>query len=103
VVVVGLMTVGIVHPSKLYGALAAGRVILAIGPNGSPAAELVRKHEWGWVVEHGDTEGLEASLTEIAEVDGARLQAMGDRAYQLATGEYSREALIQRVVALVTG
>ncbi|HTU57066.1 MAG TPA: glycosyltransferase family 4 protein, partial [Polyangiales bacterium] len=45
--------VGIVHPSKIYSAMAVGRPILALGPQRSHIASLVREHQIGWHVEHG--------------------------------------------------
>lgn len=46
---------GLVVPSKLYGALAAGRPALFLGPSGSEAARLVRDQQCGSVIEspHG--------------------------------------------------
>jgi len=103
VVVVGPKTVGIVHPSKLYGALGAGRAILVIGPEESPAAKLVREHQLGWVVEHGDKEGLEQALMEIEHAPQETIDAMGRRGHHLATTEFSRKKLIARVVDIVLG
>ncbi len=68
VVSVGTNTVGIVHPSKIYGALAAGRPVLVLGPRESPAARLVRDNDVGWHVEHGDVEGMCTVLRTIGEL-----------------------------------
>lgn len=40
---------GLVVPSKLYGALGAGRPVLFLGPSGSEAARVVREHDCGTV------------------------------------------------------
>lgn len=101
VVVVGPSTVGIVHPSKIYGAMAAGRPVLVIGPADSPAAELVREHEIGWAVEHGDDDRLEQILSEIESVPQQRLEQLGARARELAVTKYSRRHLIASVVDLI--
>jgi glycosyltransferase involved in cell wall biosynthesis len=101
VVVVGPKTVGIVHPSKIYGALAAGRPILVIGPKDSPAARIVEENDLGWVVGNDDIRGLERALAEIEDVPDEVLRARGQRAWQLAKSCYSRKNLIERFVALV--
>jgi len=56
----------VVMPSKTYSALVAGQAILAICPQQSDLADLVRQHDCGWVVAPGDVAGLQAVLTSIA-------------------------------------
>jgi len=56
----------VVMPSKTYSALVAGQAILAICCRASDLAELVFRHECGWVVEPDDAAGLRAALQEIA-------------------------------------
>lgn len=41
----------VVMPSKTYSALVAGQAILAIAPRASDLADLVLKHDCGWVIE----------------------------------------------------
>lgn len=41
----------VVMPSKTYSALVSGQAILAIAPRDSDLAELVTRHDCGWVVE----------------------------------------------------
>lgn len=41
----------VVMPSKTYSALVAGQAILAIAPRDSDLAELVTRHNCGWVIE----------------------------------------------------
>lgn len=55
----------IVMPSKTYSALVAGQAILAICASESDLADLVRKHDCGWVVEPGDVAGVHAVLESI--------------------------------------
>lgn len=101
VVVVGPKTVGIVHPSKIYGALAAGRAILVIGPKHSPAARLVAENDLGWVVGSGDLPGLQQALQQIAEASNETLSAMGSRAFELAAGRFSRSRLMAEFLQIV--
>ena len=71
---------GLVVPSKLYGALAAGRPALFLGPPGSEAARLVREHDCGTVL---STPNGEALADAIADWHGAsdRWAAACDRAH----------------------
>ncbi|MCS4086106.1 glycosyltransferase involved in cell wall biosynthesis [Salinibacter ruber] len=49
---------GLVVPSKLYGALGAGRPALFLGPAGSEAARMVRDHDCGTVLPKADGTAL---------------------------------------------
>jgi glycosyltransferase involved in cell wall biosynthesis len=102
VVVVGEQTVGIVHPSKIYGAIAAAKPILVIGPAHSPAAQLVLKEGIGWQVEHGDVTGLVNILRKIEKTPEEELATLGERAQVLANGSYARTTLLERITETVT-
>jgi colanic acid biosynthesis glycosyl transferase WcaI len=56
----------VVMPSKAYSALVAGQAILAICPDSCDLANIIRKHDCGWVVPVGDTERLRHILTTEA-------------------------------------
>jgi colanic acid biosynthesis glycosyl transferase WcaI len=103
VISVGNDTVGIVHPSKTYGALAAGRPLLVIGPGDSPAARLVREHKIGWHVEHGDVQGARRCLSEINEISEDELTALQSRAFELGRRHFSRRSGIDAVCANILG
>lgn len=55
----------VVMPSKAYSSLVAGQAILAICPPESDLADLVRKHDCGWVVSPGDVDGLARTVDRI--------------------------------------
>jgi len=90
VVAVGNATVGIVHPSKIYGAFAAARPVLVLGPAKSPAAQLVREHQVGWHVEHGDVAEMSRVLTEVEGLSEAQLSEYKARARDLSQQKLSR-------------
>lgn len=71
----------IIMPSKTYSALVAGQAILAVCPEQSDLADVVREHACGWVVEPGDVAGLRRCWAEIA-ADRAALQEKRRRAYE---------------------
>jgi colanic acid biosynthesis glycosyl transferase WcaI len=101
VVSMGPEVVGIMHPSKIYGAMAAGRPILFFGPRESHAGALVEPRGIGWRVEHGDVEGTIAVIREAAAMDRQARLAMGKEAARIITNEISRSALLSRMGDLV--
>lgn len=56
----------VVMPSKTYSAMAAGQAIIAICAEQCDLAELIRKHDCGWVVPVGDVVRLRQILTTEA-------------------------------------
>ena len=93
----GLVTVkagaeNVVFPSKAFSALLAGQALVAICPDGSDLADLVRRHDCGFVVAPGDAEGLRAVLAQ-ASSDRAGLLEMQHRAQAAGRKYYSLEAL----------
>lgn len=88
--------VGIVHPCKLYGAMAVGRPILSLGPDHSHIADLVGTETLGWHVGHGDVDGMLRALREIAEADTALLDEIGRRAALVIGRRLSRDVLLGR-------
>ena len=79
---------GLVVPSKMYGALAAGRPALFLGPEGSEAARIVRDAACGTVIP-------ESSGTAIAEVirrwqDDDQRNTAGERAHAAVADGFER-------------
>jgi glycosyltransferase involved in cell wall biosynthesis len=101
VVAMGNAMVGIVHPSKIYGALAVGRPILALAPKTSHVAELVASERVGWVIAHGDVDGATRVLREIAAAPPDVLAEMGERARAVARKHFDRDELIERFCNLL--
>ena len=77
VVSVGDSIPGIVHPSKVYGAMAVGRPILLIGPAENHVADILARADIGWHVGHGDVDATVRVLKAIAALDPARHHQMG--------------------------
>ncbi len=90
----GADMVGIVHPCKVYGAMAAARPVLYLGPRRSHVGELLARHDIGWQVEHGDVDGAVAVLREIAGAPSEALDARGTRARAAVTAELSQSRLL---------
>jgi hypothetical protein len=80
VVSLGPHMAGIIHPCKIYGAMAVGRPILYLGPRPSHISDLLETHRIGWQVDHGYVDAAAAAIAEAASADPAALADMGRRA-----------------------
>jgi glycosyltransferase involved in cell wall biosynthesis len=97
VVSMGPEVVGIVHPCKIYGAMAVGRPILFFGPQESHAGAIVEPRGIGRRVEHGDVEGTITAIREAAALTREDRLAMGHAAVKTVNEEFSRQALLSRL------
>jgi colanic acid biosynthesis glycosyl transferase WcaI len=93
--------VGIVHPCKIYGAMAVARPVLVLGPERCHLSEIVREHGIGAQVEHGDVDGAERTLRALADVPTGELAAMGLRGLAAVNAQYSKSALCGRFCDLL--
>jgi len=96
-VTVGDEIPGIVHPSKVYGAMAVERPILLIGPEENHVADLLEVDDIGWHVRHGDVAGAEIVLREILATKPEELRAKGRRARKVLEATGGRTAACARV------
>jgi hypothetical protein len=93
VVTLGNDMVGIIHPCKIYGAMAVGRPVLFVGPRPSHAADLIDELMIGWQLNHGDVQGLVNLLREIVEMPRAELADIGERAQHVIRESFEKELL----------
>lgn len=101
IVVMGEAMVGLVHPCKIYGAMAVGRPVLFIGPRESPHGDLVAEHGFGWVVGHGEMERLAGLIGEISALPRAEREAIGARGRAVLEKEYNPDRLAGAFCELV--
>jgi glycosyltransferase involved in cell wall biosynthesis len=85
--------VGIVHPCKVYGAMALCRPVLLVGPERCHVGDLIREHRAGWRVAHGAVEELEQLCRAIADAPRAELAAMGVRGQDAVRAKLSKSRL----------
>ncbi len=95
-VTVGDAVVGIVHPCKVYGAMAVARPVLLMGPEQCHVSDLLQEHDWGWHIPNGDVDRAEQVLRAIAETSSEELMQKGLRARALMTQTLSKAALCGR-------
>jgi glycosyltransferase involved in cell wall biosynthesis len=97
----GTDMVGIVHPCKVYGAMAAARPVLYLGPRRSHIGALVDRFDIGWQVDHGDVAGAVKALSAVAAAPAEELAARGARARAALAGELSQAHLLHSFCALL--
>jgi colanic acid biosynthesis glycosyl transferase WcaI len=90
---------GLVVPSKLFTALAHGRPVLAVVPEASEAAEIVRWWRCGVVADPADPEGVAAKLVWCRDHPEA-LAAMAWRA-GAAGRHFERRRCLARLVQVI--
>jgi len=89
--------VGIVHPCKVYGAMARARPILYLGPPDSYLTEMMDEADFGWQVRHGDVQGAVATIRAILDSDSSALERKGARGRALIEGKRTRRISCGRV------
>lgn len=83
--------VGIVHPCKIYGALAAGRPILFFGPRQSHVGDLLAGAPYGMVIAHGDAEGTIQAIRDLQSLAPAARAELGQAARESFAAMDARE------------
>jgi colanic acid biosynthesis glycosyl transferase WcaI len=100
VATMGSALTGILHPSKVYTAIAAGRPVLFVGPVDSPSARLVAGHGLGWAVPH-DPAQIAAVLMQISRLSRESLQAIGRHCLRVSQENFSQVSLCRQVVECI--
>jgi colanic acid biosynthesis glycosyl transferase WcaI len=72
--------VGIIHPCKVYGAMAIGRPILFFGPPESHVGDILGRADIGRIVSHGDVGGAVVTIEALAAVGESARETIGRRA-----------------------
>ncbi len=96
VVSLGESMVGIVHPCKIYGAMAVGRPILFFGPRPSHISDILDGHDIGLHVSHGDIEGAIRAINQLRALPQSRLTEMGTLAQRIMAESLSQAILCTR-------
>lgn len=81
---------GLIVPSKFYGAIAAGRGVIFLGPAGSEVARVIREWECGFVIDQADPGALSALIESLA-ADPDRVALLGEHARQAAAASFTRK------------
>jgi glycosyltransferase involved in cell wall biosynthesis len=92
---------GLVHPSKLYGIMAAGRPTLFVGDLRGETASILEATGAGISVATGDAEGLAKEILAMRD-DPTGRAAMGQRARKAFDERYSMPLALARWQALLS-
>ncbi len=98
VVSMGHEMVGIIHPCKIYGAMAVGRPVLYLGPIPSHVSDILEAHRFGWQVAHGDVQEMRRRIEAILATPKAELRRLGQEARSVLSASYSQDLLLGRMV-----
>ncbi len=101
VVIMGENMVGIVHPCKIYGAMAVKRPILAIAPDESHISEIVEKNKIGFRLGHGDINGVINAIIKFSEMGSKERKMMGEKAGYLIQTLWNQSMLRKKLVDLL--
>jgi hypothetical protein len=93
VVTLGNDMPGIIHPCKIYGAMAVGRPVLLIGPRRSHAGDLIDRHQIGWQTDQADVARTIDLLERFAALANADRVEMGQRARAAVLNADSKQQL----------
>ena len=101
VVSLGAEMAGVIHPCKVYGAMAVARPILYFGPSPSHVSALIAECGNGWTVAHGDVASAVATLRAIADTPREALDSMGNKGRDVLYRRFRPEVLTGRVADAV--
>jgi len=90
---------GVVVPSKLYGILAAGRPVLALAPEESDVARIIRRSGCGVVADPDDPQSLTELVKQLAR-DPERVERMAACAAAIAP-QFAMEKELQHFAAVI--
>jgi glycosyltransferase involved in cell wall biosynthesis len=97
VVALGEKMVGIIHPCKVYGAMAVGRPVLYFGPRPSHISDLLDNAPFGLHVHHGDVDAAVAAIRQLQSLSVEQRYRMGQLAQQVLDGDFSQNLLCNRL------
>jgi len=90
----------LVYPSKLAGALAAGRPVLFVGPARGEIAQLLTAEDCGQAVSPGDDEALAAIITQW-QLDLPRRRQLARKARAAYTKYFTLTQAVDRWVEIL--
>lgn len=91
---------GMAVPCKIYGILAAGRPVIALVPDNSEIAYVVKEENCGIVVSPEDTDGLIKAIILLKSNDALRIQ-MGINSRRAFENKYTTRIAAEKYKALL--
>jgi putative colanic acid biosynthesis glycosyltransferase WcaI len=103
VVSLGTPMAGVIHPCKVYGAMAVARPILYFGPSPSHVTAILDEWQNGWAVSHGDVAEAIRILRHIAAQPHETLASIGERGRAAMVSKFDPTTLCEAVTAAIEG
>ncbi|NUQ68986.1 MAG: glycosyltransferase family 4 protein [Phycisphaerales bacterium] len=97
VVTMDAHVVGMVHPCKIYGAMAIARPILVVGPDECHATDILWGGSIGWHARDATPHAIAESVRAAMRTPAADLASMGLAAKRLADTKYARATSLGRL------
>lgn len=91
---------GMAVPSKIYGILAAGIPVIAMVPENSEIALIVREENCGYVLNPNDLDGLVKAIMELKSENKLRVN-MGNNGRKAFEQKYSTKRIAEKYIKLV--
>jgi colanic acid biosynthesis glycosyl transferase WcaI len=91
---------GLVHPSKLYGIMAAGRPTVFVGDTAGETAAILSRHDCGISVRSGDSAGLATAILSLSQNQQERIR-LGENARRAFDHNYSMAIAIHKWEMLI--
>lgn len=101
-VTMGNDVVGVIHPCKVYGAMALARPILLVGPPECHVADIMNERNIGIHIQHGDVEGAVAAIEKLMNMTPAERKTMGDAAADLVNERFQQSKMIDQFCDIMT-
>lgn len=93
---------GMIHPNKLYAAMAVARPVFMLSPSPSYADPIIEPNRIGWHLRH-DPDAVRTALREFIDADEAALTAMGNRARRTLVGCFDTADLVGATCDALSG
>lgn len=93
---------GLMVPSKFYSILASGRPVIYEGCSGGEIARVIAEEECGVVIEPGDMDSLEKSISDYAS-NPSKIAEEASRARRAYERRFERTTLAKRYVSVLLG
>jgi colanic acid biosynthesis glycosyl transferase WcaI len=101
VVSLGTPMAGVIHPCKVYGAMAVARPILYFGPSPSHVAAILDEWQNGWAINHGDVPKAINVLRHIASLPHETLARTGERGRTALDSKFDPTVLCDAVAEAI--
>jgi glycosyltransferase involved in cell wall biosynthesis len=102
VVVMGEQFIGIIHPCKIYGIMAAGKPFILVGPKENHITDIIHESGVGFHVQHGDVAGFTEKILEVKNMTATQRAEIGKRGQDYVFSNFSRTKCTQTILDIIT-